>query len=199
MPSGDKEPAPALVRRGRQVLLRPPAASDQREFLEAVARSKRLHGQWVQPPADPAEFRLYVKRFATDALRDLSRTRHLGLLLCERESQALAGVLNFSEVVRGALQSAFLGYYAFAGLSGRGLMREGLALALDEAFRGLGLHRVEVNIQPTNARSIALVEAAGFTREGFSRRYVKVAGRWRDHARYAMLAEDWSRLRRQRR
>jgi ribosomal-protein-alanine N-acetyltransferase len=83
-------------------------------------------------------------------------------------------------------------------MQGRGYMREGLALVLDEAFGPLALHRLEVNVQPANARSIALVEALGFTREGFSRRYVKIAGRWRDHARYAMLAEDWRGLRRDR-
>ena len=76
-------------------------------------------------------------------------------------------------------------------------MREGIGLALDAAFRELKLHRVEVNVQPTNARSIALVEHLGFAREGYSRRYVKIAGRWRDHVRYAMLAEDW-RVRRRR-
>ena len=75
-------------------------------------------------------------------------------------------------------------------------MTEGMALALDVAFGKLDLHRVEVNIQPTNARSLALAQRIGFTREGFSRRYVKIAGRWRDHVRYAMLAEDWAKLRR---
>jgi ribosomal-protein-alanine N-acetyltransferase len=70
-------------------------------------------------------------------------------------------------------------------------MSEGLALALAVAYRRLKLHRVEVNIQPGNASSIALVQSAGFTREGFSRRYLKIAGRWRDHERWAMLAEDW--------
>jgi ribosomal-protein-alanine N-acetyltransferase len=74
-------------------------------------------------------------------------------------------------------------------------MIEGMALALDVAFRRLRLHRVEINVQPANARSIALAERLGFAREGYSRRYLKIAGRWRDHLRYAMLAEDWRALR----
>jgi ribosomal-protein-alanine N-acetyltransferase len=72
-----------------------------------------------------------------------------------------------------------------------------MALALDIAIVRLKLHRVEVNIQPTNTRSLRLAQRIGFTREGFSRRYVKIAGRWRDHVRLAILAEDWRKLRRQ--
>ena len=109
---------------------------------------------------------------------------------------ALCGVFNFSEIVRNAFNSAYLGYYAFAPYAGGGLMTEGFVLALDVAFRQLELHRVEVNIQPTNRRSLALVARLHFFCEGYSRRYVKIAGRWRDHLRFAMLAEDWSRLRR---
>ena len=62
---------------------------------------------------------------------------------------------------------------------------------LRTAFRTLRLHRVEANIQPGNRASIALVERAGFRREGYSRRYLKIAGRWRDHERWALLAEEW--------
>jgi ribosomal-protein-alanine N-acetyltransferase len=70
-------------------------------------------------------------------------------------------------------------------------MSDGLALALEFAFRMLKLHRVEVNVQPGNTRSLSLVRRGGFVREGYSRRYVKIAGRWRDHVRFAMLVEDW--------
>jgi ribosomal-protein-alanine N-acetyltransferase len=108
----------------------------------------------------------------------------------------LVGVYNFSEIVRGAFQSAYLGYFGFVPLAGKGLMGEGLAAALDIAFSKLKLHRVEVNIQPNNTRSLALAARLGFTREGYSPRYVKISGRWRDHVRFAMLAEDWRKLRR---
>jgi len=66
-----------------------------------------------------------------------------------------------------------------------------MQLMLRHAFRGLKLHRVEANIQPGNVASLALVKRAGFTHEGFSRRYLKVCGHWRDHERWAILAENW--------
>ena len=108
----------------------------------------------------------------------------------------MAGVLNLSEIVRGAFESAYLGYYALAPHAAAGYMTEAMVLVLDTAFDELGLHRVEANVQPVNARSLALVRRTGFSREGFSRRYVKVGGRWRDHVRFAMLAEDWPGKRR---
>jgi ribosomal-protein-alanine N-acetyltransferase len=105
-------------------------------------------------------------------------------------------VININEILRGFLQSAFLGYYGGFFHAGQGYMTEGMSLVLRHAFVKLELHRVEANIQPGNTRSIRLVERCGFTREGFSRRYLKIGGKWRDHERWALLVEDWKAHRR---
>jgi len=180
-----------MRRRGFSVYLRLPQDSDAHAFLASVRASRKLHGAWVQPPATPARFRQFVRRFGGAATRNLLSATHVGFLVCRCEDDAIVGVFNLSEVVRGLFQSAYLGYYAFSPHAGAGYMAEGLELTLGVAFRVLELHRVEANIQPANLRSLALARDAGFVREGFSRRYVRIAGRWRDHVRMAMLAEDW--------
>jgi ribosomal-protein-alanine N-acetyltransferase len=72
-------------------------------------------------------------------------------------------------------------------------MTEGLARVVSEAFGPLGLHRLEANIQPANLASRRLVRRLGFRREGLSPRYLRVAGAWRDHERWAILRDDWRR------
>lgn len=175
--------------------MRHPANADRAAFLAAARASRRLHGSWVRAPDTPATFGAYVKRYGDAG----PRANHAGLLAVRRADGALVGVLNFSNIVRGPFRNAFLGYYAFAPRAGQGYMAEALARALDFAFGKLRLHRVEVNVQPENRRSVALVTRTGFVREGYSRRYLKIGGRWRDHVRFAMLAEDWRALKRKRR
>ena len=178
---------------GDRVYLRRPRFADSASFVAAIRASRSLHADWVQAPRSAARFAAYVRRFAGPKSKALASATHVGLLVCRIEDDAPVGVFNLSEIVHGAFWSAYLGYYALAPHAGRGYMAEGLALTLRVAFRKLKLHRIEVNVQPGNRRSIALVRGAGFTREGFSRRYVKIAGRWRDHERWAMLVEDWRR------
>jgi ribosomal-protein-alanine N-acetyltransferase len=181
---------------GPRVYLRRPVPGDAVAFVAGIRLSERLHRGWVQAPTTRASFAAYLRRFTGSASRNARSATHVGVVVCKRADHALLGVFNFSEIVRGAFKSSYLGYYAFAPHAGQGYMSEGLNLTLALAFGKLRLHRVEANVQPTNRRSVSLVRGAGFTREGFSRRYVKIAGRWRDHERWAMLAEDWSRLRR---
>jgi ribosomal-protein-alanine N-acetyltransferase len=163
-----------------RVLIRPPGPEDCLNFLAAVRRSRSFHHPWVSPPSTAKAFENYLERLTSGA--------HCGFLVIHQDGQ-LAGVINLNNVIRGAFHSAFLGYYAFSPMAGQGLMREGMLLVIRRAFTVLKLHRLEANVQPKNHRSIALVRKCGFVREGFSRRYLKVDGRWRDHERWAILRD----------
>jgi ribosomal-protein-alanine N-acetyltransferase len=113
-------------------------------------------------------------------------------VICLVEDQRIIGVCNLSQIFRGNLQQAFLGYWVGAAFSGRGYMTDALRLVLRYGFENLKLHRIEANIQPENGNSKRLVTRVGFRLEGFSARYLKVVGRWRDHERWAICREDWA-------
>jgi ribosomal-protein-alanine N-acetyltransferase len=163
------------------VNLRALDADDGPAFVAAALRSRSLHGRWVKPPRTAEAFGLHLARFAAPASH--------GLVVVTRDGGELVGSINLTNIVLGAFRSGYLGYYAFAGFEGRGLMAQGLRQACRWAFGTLKLHRLEANIQPDNGASIRLAQACGFQREGYSPRYLKIAGRWRDHERWALLAD----------
>lgn len=163
-------------------ILETPTRRRQSEFLAAIQKSRGVHSGWVSAPQTPDAFKAYLKR-----IRDKD---HLGYWVIT-EDRELAGVINVSEIVRGVFCSGYLGYYSLAPHNGHGHMTRGLAAVLNDVFRVNGLHRVEANIQPGNDDSRRIVQRPGFRLEGFSLRYLKIAGRWRDHERWALTVEDW--------
>jgi ribosomal-protein-alanine N-acetyltransferase len=165
-----------------RITIRSPRSTDEAVFLAAVRRSRALHHPWVKPPSSSAAFRKSLARWRRPAHRSFFVWRHRAELI---------GVINLSEIVRGSFRSAYLGYYAFEPWAGQGLMRIGMARVISYAFGKQKLHRLEANIQPANEASVRFVKRLGFRREGYSPRYLKVAGRWRDHERWAILTEDW--------
>jgi ribosomal-protein-alanine N-acetyltransferase len=166
-----------------RVFLRPPARADQEEFIGLMRASRAFHNPWASAPTDGERFAAY--------LADARRADFEAMLLCRAEDGAILGFFNLSQIVRRGFQSAYLGYAVGKPFASQGYMREGLELVLRHAFGDMRLHRVEANIQPNNTSSLALVRGAGFRREGFSPRYLKIGGRWRDHERWAILAEEW--------
>ena len=170
---------------GPRTFLRRPRHDDAPEFIQLARASRRLHRSFARPPDTAASFGAWLARADQPSVQI-----HL---LCRHEDDAITGVLNLTEIVRGPLQSANLGYYVFAPHAGRGYMREGVELILVRAFVGLRLHRVEASVQPGNTASLRLVLAAGFRCEGYAPRLVYIAGRWRDHVRFAIDLETWRR------
>lgn len=165
-----------------RIRLEPPDASHARAFLRAVAASRRLHAGYVAPPDTPASYRNWLSRIADGT--------HAGHLLFDEDGR-LAGAVNLSGITRGAVQGAWIGYYAFSGHEGRGIVRAGLRQVVPLAFRAYRLHRLEAHVQPANAASRRLVQTMGFRLEGLSPRLLKIGGRWRDHERWALCADEW--------
>jgi ribosomal-protein-alanine N-acetyltransferase len=156
--------------------------SHAEEMFAAAERSRALHRPWVELPATRAAMAAHLA--APDTVSVRYGVREPG--------GALAGVVNLNAIIRGLFDNAFLGFYAMEPYAGRGLMRAGLRAVVERAFGEHELHRVEANVQPDNERSVRLVRALGFRLEGRSPRYLRIAGAWRDHDRYALTVEDWS-------
>lgn len=163
-----------------RIVLRRPGLTDQSQFIARALASQALHRPWVTAPSTPEQFKAYVGRMREPA--------NQAVVVCEARQGAIVGVVNVTNVVLGPFRSGYLGYYAFAGYERQGFMRAGLLQVVRHAFKSLKLHRLEANIQPGNTASIALVKSCGFAKEGYSPKYLKIGGRWRDHERWAIVA-----------
>jgi ribosomal-protein-alanine N-acetyltransferase len=102
----------------------------------------------------------------------------------------LVGQLTIGNIVRGAFQSGYAGYWVDKAYAGRGIMPTALALAVDHCFSAVKLHRIEVNIRPENGPSRRVVEKLGFREEAMHQRYLAIDGAFRDHIGYALTVED---------
>ena len=162
--------------------IQPPRAADEKPFLAAMRDSIGLHHPWVSAPSNHAGWRRYMAR--------LERPNEAGFLVMLREEDVICGVINLNLITYEALCSAYVSYYGVAAQADKGYMKEGMLQVIRYAFDKLALHRLEANIQPGNHASIALARSTGFKYEGFSPRYLKINGVWRDHERWAVLADD---------
>src|SRR4029453_125487 len=105
-------------------------------------------------------------------------------------------MVTLNEIVRRAFQSATMGYWIGREFARQGLMTEAVSLMLAHAFTTLKLHRVEANMIPRNTPSRSLARACGLRYEGTAKRYLQIAGKWKDHQRWAITVEGWRDRRR---
>jgi ribosomal-protein-alanine N-acetyltransferase len=166
---------------GPRVGIRRLTEGDRAEFVALAATSAAFLRPWTDPPATAERFDAY--------LRTRQSETDQRFLLFDHATDRIAGVINITCIVRGFFQSAYLGYWIGQPFARRGWMTEGLRLAIGHAFGEMQLHRLEANIQPGNRPSIALALRCRFSLEGFSPKYLRVFGEWRDHERWAIRAD----------
>jgi [ribosomal protein S5]-alanine N-acetyltransferase len=157
-----------------------------------VRKRDRLHLQSWEPTVpgswtDNNSVLAWPHQWST--LRSLAR-RGLTLPFVITVDGQFAGQVTVGNVVRGSLCSAWIGYWVGTHTTAGGVATAATALVVDHVFGPAGLHRVEATVRPENTASLRVLEKLGFRQEGLYRRYLDVAGGWRDHLCFALTTED---------
>lgn len=176
--------------RGENLVLRAPAVADYTSWAELRALS-RAHltpwePAWARDDLSRHMYRRRLRAYAKDVRDDLGYS----FFICDGVTDAVTGGITLSNIRRGSAQTASLGYWMGKTFAGQGRMRQAVKTILPFAFRTLRLNRLEAACMPSNAASVRVLEASGFTREGFARSYLKINGQWEDHALFAMISGD---------
>lgn len=171
--------------KGEKVFLRYVTMEDFTELITLFQASREFYQGLADPPLDFESFKVYAERnnFETNE----------SFVICRNINNKIVGAINLSQIFRKSFQNCYLGYSLGINFTGKGFMTEAVYLVLQHAFINLKLHRVEANVQPHNFASIKVLERCGFTKEGFSRNYLKIDDEWRDHQRWAIIFEDWEK------
>lgn len=179
---------PVELREG-PVGLRPIRQRDAADWREVRRRNATWLSPWEATPPAPASGAEVTYREMVRHLRAEARAGRMMPFVITYDGR-LAGQLTVGGITWGSLCSAHIGYWVDQALAGRGIVPTAVALATDHCFRGVGLHRVEVNIRPENGPSLRVVEKLGFRDEGVRRAYLHIDGAWRDHRTFALCAEE---------
>ena len=170
-----------------RMLLRSLERGDRAEFVRLHEVGAGFFSPWIPalPPGDTWHDLFDRELDKSHSDKDV----RLGGFLADGQ---IAGLYNLGEIVRGFFQSAYAGWRTSSELLGQGYGSEGVSALLDLAFApsGLGLHRVQANVIPSNVASIRLAERVGFRREGLALKYLKIAGVWQDHVMFAKVMEE---------
>ena len=179
---------PALT--GGKVTLRAPLPGDYREWAALRAESRDFLERW-EPRWMPDELERAAWRHRIDRYReDYAQGTAIAFFILQRENGKLAGGITLGNIRHGVAQSGHIGYWIGERYAGKGLMTDAVRTLSRFAFDTLRLHRIEAACIPENARSIRVLEKAGFRREGLLRSYLRINGSWQDHYLYARIADD---------
>ena len=175
---------------GELVAIRAFSSRDADELTELRVRNREFLTPW-EPTRTSAFFtragqRAEIERDRHEWLAD----RTYAFAIVERDGGAMRGRIALANVVRGAWENATMGYFVDVAAGSRGYASEAVSLALRFAFGSCRLHRVQAAVMPHNVRSKRVLEKNGFRHEGFSPRYLRLDGAWRDHDLFALTVED---------
>jgi ribosomal-protein-alanine N-acetyltransferase len=175
---------------GRNIYIRQLDASDATALLELQINNKEFF-QTYTPTRIEGFYTIEGQTKAIEAniaKSESGSSYSFGIFL--NETDQLIGNVALTEILRGPLQSCYIGYSMDQQQNGKGYMTEAVMLAVDFAFKELKLHRIEAGVMPHNIRSMKVLEKAGFHKEGIAIKNVKINGKWEDHQVLAIVGAD---------
>jgi ribosomal-protein-alanine N-acetyltransferase len=170
------------------VTLRPLRHRDARQWRAVRTANADWLAPWEATHPDPVAFPPTFPQMVRSFAREARAGRMLPFAI--DLDGVLVGQITVSGIAWGSLRSAQVGYWVDRHVAGRGIVPTAVALTVDHCFLTLGLHRMEVNIRPENQASLRVVQKLGFRPEGLRQRYLHIDGAWRDHATFALTAEE---------
>jgi ribosomal-protein-alanine N-acetyltransferase len=183
---------------GRRVVLRPLVAQDFAAWSEVRLRNGEWLTRWEpmrlphQPDPETSRELFAARCAARERERHAGTQYSFGIFV----DGAFAGEINLNNVIRGAMQSATIGYWIDRARAGNSYMSEAVVVLSEFAFDELSLHRLEVCIIPRNANSRRVMEKLQIREEGVAKRFLEINGAWEDHVRYGLTVEEWNERRR---
>jgi len=158
----------------------------------ALAELVRVNREFLAPwePARGEEYFTEAGQRVSigSSLAEHERGRGLPCVITDRDG-AVVGRINLNTIVRGASQSASLGYWLAQAAGGRGIATAAVREIVRVAFGELGLHRIQADTLVHNGASQRVLERNGFVRIGLAPRYLKIAGRWQDCILHQLLSD----------
>lgn len=143
-----------------------------------------------EPARTEAHFTERGQRLAIQtALAEHAHGRSLPFVIVD-EADEVVGRINLNNIVRGASQSASLGYWLDQKSGGRGLATAAVRAITRLAFTELGLHRIQADTLVNNVPSQRVLARAGFVRMALAPSYLKIAGRWQDCILHQLVADQ---------
>ena len=166
---------------------------EEAELMARYVNENRQHLKSWEPSRPEGYFaarfwQLELKRRQNDFL--MGEAVRLAVFFKGAPDEAVVGLCNFTEIMRGAFYACFLGYSVHRDYQGQGIMHEALEAAVDLMFEAFNLHRIMANYMPRNERSGRLLRGLGFAVEGYARDYLRIDGKWEDHILTAKIRSD---------
>jgi ribosomal-protein-alanine N-acetyltransferase len=162
------------------MIIRPLRSEDAEELAAVLVENREFLA-----PFEPIRGEEFFTAAGQRQRIESDATRAFSILDRDR----IAGTVTMSNIVFGPFQSATLGYWVSERLCGRGLATRAVGEVIEIAFVELGLHRLEAAALVDNVPSQRVLEKNRFEPIGLARRYLRVAGEWRDHLLFQRTAD----------